>query len=185
MSNNHLEPNIVEYDAKNPEGRVVATLKMSQAPNKGAEIFWAAAQEIGREAPAGWARCGSTGYLDQVNDRDLDEVAPIVWGRDAAGRRFVSFRISGSSMDYGVEEKSDRVVVTLFERYKDCPSLWVSGGTDAAGLPLLTGEIKDWAWKVLLTALVRDVARVGRRVLYKQTTGYLSPVVGVVEIHLS
>jgi len=91
---------------------------------------------------------GRTGYLDFVQPEDM--TAPVMRGKDSAGRPFVAFRMQLT------EDGETRVVVeTIFRRYIT-GNVWTSGGESF----ICTGKMTDN--DIAFIAQLR-FARCGRR----------------------
>lgn len=108
-----------------------------------------AAEEVGKTAPEEWVTNGPTDYMDQQLQEDLDVLsADVVYGKKH-GRAFVTFAFTGVEVHrknpfiyynpdneesgyfdetrFKTTTETMEGVVTVFQRYSDDGTVWVSG----------------------------------------------------------
>ena len=87
---------------------------------------------------------GSTGYIDRVRKRHLDQ--PIMVGRDRYGRSFVSIKYRCrdpilQQVDREIEINTNQVkVLTIFQRYSDNLHSWCKAGSVWDTDPLMSSS---------------------------------------------
>lgn len=73
-------------------------------------------------------RRGSTGYIDYLQKEDFINNHNIIYGYDNASRFFISLLYRKISLDNINKKYEDHNIMTLFQRYTNEPSFFVSCG---------------------------------------------------------